>query len=208
MSLSHSVFRLATWRPPGSAFLTKVSVVGTFGYLAPEYFMNGKLSNKVDVYAFGVVLLELLSGRKSISSDAPKGQKSLATWAKPIVESVDARNMLDPDLGVHVDEDQAQRIVLAAKLCITQSVKLRPDMNQILKILNADINVNEWLNSNSDHWGNSEILDDNDDEVYPNSSAESHLSLALLDVCDGFTSFSSSTEQRNSISVEEYTKRR
>lgn len=78
---------------------------------------------------------------------------------------------------------------------------------QILKILNGDINADEWLDSKTGHWLDSEISDGNDDEVYPNSSAESHLSLALLDVCDDYTSFSS-TEQRNSISVDEYMKGR
>lgn len=49
-------------------------------YLAPEYFMYGKVNDKIDVYAFGVVLLELLSGRKPISNDNPKGQESLVMW--------------------------------------------------------------------------------------------------------------------------------
>lgn len=202
-----SDFGLAIWGPPASAFLTKVDVVGTFGYLAPEYFMYGKLSDKVDVYAFGVVLLELLSGRKPISSDAAKGQESLVMWAKPIIESGDASSILDPDLGGRVDEVQMQRMVLAARLCLTRSARLRPNMNQILKIINGDINVDEWLDYKCDHWVDSEISDDNDDEVYPNSSAESHLSLALLDVYDDSTSISS-TEQRSSISVEEYMKGR
>jgi len=48
--------------------------------LAPEYFMYGKVNDKIDVYAFGVVLLELLSGRKPISSGCPKGQESLVMW--------------------------------------------------------------------------------------------------------------------------------
>jgi serine/threonine protein kinase len=53
-------------------------------YLAPEYFMYGKVTDRVDVYALGVVLLELLSGRKSISSDgsSPKGQESLVMWVR------------------------------------------------------------------------------------------------------------------------------
>lgn len=49
-------------------------------YLAPEYFMHGKVSDKIDVYAFGVVILELLSGRKPIDSTHPKGQGSLVMW--------------------------------------------------------------------------------------------------------------------------------
>lgn len=57
-------------------------MVGTFGYLAPEYFMYGRVSDKIDVYAFGVVLLELISGRKPISSENPNGQESLVMWVR------------------------------------------------------------------------------------------------------------------------------
>ena len=49
-------------------------------YLAPEYFMHGRVTDKIDVYAFGVVLLELLSNRKPISNESPKGQESLVMW--------------------------------------------------------------------------------------------------------------------------------
>lgn len=77
-----SDFGLAMWGPTTSSFLTNGDVVGTFGYLAPEYFMYGKVSDKIDVYSFGVVLLELLSGRKPIRSDSPKGQESLVLWVR------------------------------------------------------------------------------------------------------------------------------
>lgn len=67
------------WSPTTLPFL-EVDLVGTFGYLAPEYFMSGKVSDRIDVYSFGVVILELLSGRKPISSDTSKGQESLILW--------------------------------------------------------------------------------------------------------------------------------
>lgn len=79
-----SDFGLAIWGPSNSSFLTDNDVVGTFGYLAPEYFMYGKVSDKIDVYSFGVVLLELLSGRKPISSESAKGQESLVMWVRPL----------------------------------------------------------------------------------------------------------------------------
>lgn len=56
------------------------NVRGTFGYLAPEYFQHGELSDKTDVYAFGVVLLELITGRKPIDIDKPCGDQNLVLW--------------------------------------------------------------------------------------------------------------------------------
>ena len=49
-------------------------------YLAPEYFQHGKVSDKTDVYAFGVVLLELITGRKPIESRSPPGEENLVLW--------------------------------------------------------------------------------------------------------------------------------
>lgn len=82
--LQLSDFGLALWGPAGArpSFITDNDVVGTFGYLAPEYFMYGKVSDKVDVYSFGVVLLELVSGRPPIGflEKPNEGQNSLIMW--------------------------------------------------------------------------------------------------------------------------------
>ncbi|XP_004505818.1 protein kinase STUNTED [Cicer arietinum] len=180
-----SDFGLAIWGPTTTSFLTQEDLVGTFGYLAPEYFMYGKVSEKIDVYAFGVVLLELISGREPISSEPCKGQESLVVWAKPIIENGDIKDLLDPKLEGNFDETQMQRMVLAASLCITRAARLRPKLKQILKILKGDNEVEYCFNEHSDNEENI------DDEVYPNSSAELHLSLALLGVDDDTTSCSS-----------------
>ncbi|KAG5118267.1 hypothetical protein AAZX31_12G031700 [Glycine max] len=186
-----SDFGLAVWGPTTSSFLTQ-DVVGTFGYLAPEYFMYGKVSDKIDVYAFGVVLLELISGREPINSAACKGQESLVVWAKPIIESGNVKGLLDPNLEGKFDEAQLQRMVLAASLCITRAARLRPKLSQILKILKGEEKVEYFLNSQGDNdQEDSENQENIDDEVYPNSSAELHLSLALLGVDDDSTSHSS-----------------
>ena len=79
-----SDFGLAVWGPTDSTHVIHSDVVGTFGYIAPEYFMRGRVSDKIDVYSFGVVLLELLSGRKPIGSETLKGQKSLVKWVRTL----------------------------------------------------------------------------------------------------------------------------
>ncbi|XP_059653981.1 protein kinase STUNTED isoform X2 [Cornus florida] len=202
-----SDFGLAIWGPTTSPFLTHSDVVGTFGYLAPEYFMYGKVSDKIDVYSFGVVLLELLSGRKPINSETPKGQESLIMWAKPKLERGDLASILDPNLDNEISEVQIQRMALAATLCLTRSARLRPKMNEILKILRGEKGVDEWVNSEFGDRNNSENQESNDDEVYPDSSAESHLGVALLDLDDNSTSFSS-MEQSSRLSLEDYFKGR
>ncbi|KAF7143492.1 hypothetical protein RHSIM_Rhsim05G0059400 [Rhododendron simsii] len=113
-----SDFGLAIWVPSDSSFLTDNDVVVTFRYLAPEYFMYGKVSDKINAYSFGVALLELLSGRKPISSESTKGQESLVMWAKPKLDSGDLRSILDPNLDGNIDEVQIQRMALAVRgLC-------------------------------------------------------------------------------------------
>ncbi|KAL5706445.1 hypothetical protein ACHQM5_024612 [Ranunculus cassubicifolius] len=179
-----SDFGLALWAST-SPLESHGDVAGTFGYLAPEYFMHGKISEKIDVYSFGVVLLELLSGKKPISTDTIKGQESLVLWAKPILESGEVTALLDPSFSENIDQVQMQRMILAANLCITRTARLRPEMNQILKLLQGEKDHEEWGKCHVRYQEEPENQDD--DEVYPDSSAGSQLGLALLDVEDDST---------------------
>lgn len=171
-----SDFGLAIWGPNSSLSETYTDVVGTFGYLAPEYFMYGKVTDKLDVYSFGVVLLELVSGRKPI--DSCKGQESLVIWAKPILESGSVKGLLDPMLGCY-DESQMQRMVKAATLCLTRAARLRPYMSQILRLLKGEEeSVETWVRAHVSENGD---VKDDDEEIYHNAN-KTHLSLALNDV--------------------------
>ncbi|OIW00694.1 hypothetical protein TanjilG_09663 [Lupinus angustifolius] len=174
-------FGLATWASASSSHITCTDVAGTFGYLAPEYFMYGKVTDKIDVYAFGVVLLELLSGRKPISNDYPKGQESLVMWASPILDSGKTLQLLDPSFGDNYDHEEMERMVLAATLCIRRDPKARPQMSLISKILQGDTDVIKWARLEVNASEAPEMLDD---EACAPSNLQSHLNLALLDVED------------------------
>lgn len=110
-------------------------VMGTFGYLAPEYAQSGKLTEKSDVYSFGVVLLELISGRKPIDQRQPVGQEVLVEWGRPLMsaalEDGDLDELVDPRLGNDYDEKEMFRMIEAAASCVRHSASKRPKMGQV-----------------------------------------------------------------------------
>ncbi|KAJ6405375.1 hypothetical protein OIU84_013353 [Salix udensis] len=193
-----SDFGLAKWAPTSSSHIICTDVAGTFGYLAPEYFMYGKVNNKIDVYAFGVVLLELLSGKMPLSNDLPKGQESLVMWAKPILNGGKVSQLLDSSLGDSYDRDQMERMVLAATLCVKRAPRARPQMSLVVKLLQGDAEVTKWARLQVNAAEESDVLDG---EECLRSSLRSHLNLALLDVEDDSLSLSSI---EHSISLEYY----
>lgn len=194
-------FGLAKWASTSSTYITCTDVAGTFGYLAPEYFMYGKVNDKVDVYAFGVVLLELLSGRKPISNDFPKGRESLVMWARPILHGGKISELLDPTLGENYDHQQLERMVLAATLCVRRAPRARPQMSHVVKLLHGDVDVvkSAQLQVSCDQ------SDAADDEACAYPNIQSHLNLALHDVEDDSSSMSIID---SNVSLEDYLKGR
>ncbi|XP_024399516.1 protein kinase STUNTED isoform X2 [Physcomitrium patens] len=133
-----SDFGLAKWAPTKASYLLCNDVVGTFGYLAPEYFMYGRVNDKIDVYAFGVVLLELITGRKPIDTTRLKGEENLVNWARPLLVDRALNRLVDPLLQGSYDEGQMNSMVIAALLCTQQSAQQRAQMSQILQVLGGD----------------------------------------------------------------------
>ncbi|KAG6555656.1 hypothetical protein Mapa_002892 [Marchantia paleacea] len=130
----------ARWQADGSVAV-RSSVVGTPGYLAPEYAESGHLSEKVDVYSFGVVLLELMSGRKAIDFNRPSvEQQFLADWARPLLEDFGrvVKEVLDLRIGNEYHHHELYCMVNAASLCIRKDPATRPNISQVLCILEGD----------------------------------------------------------------------
>ncbi|KAM7483829.1 hypothetical protein LguiB_008412 [Lonicera macranthoides] len=131
-------FGLARWQPDGDMGV-ETRVIGTFGYLAPEYAQSGQITDKADVYSFGVVLVELVTGRKAVDLTRPKGQQCLTEWARPLLEENAIDELVDPQLGDSYSEQEVYCMLQAASLCIRRDPHLRPRMSQVLRILEGDM---------------------------------------------------------------------
>lgn len=130
-------FGLARWQPDGDTGV-ETRVIGTFGYLAPEYAQSGQITEKADVYSFGVVLVELVTGRKAVDLNRPKGQQCLTEWARPLLEEYAIDELVDPRLGSHYSEQEVYCMLHAAALCISRDPHSRPRMSQVIRILEGD----------------------------------------------------------------------
>ncbi|KAK7252374.1 hypothetical protein RIF29_36274 [Crotalaria pallida] len=135
-------------------------VMGTFGYMAPEYATSGKLTDRSDVFSFGVVLLELITGRKPVDPTQPVGEESLVEWARPLllraIESGDFTELVDPRLeGQYVDSEM-YRMIEAAAACVRHSAPKRPSMAQVAIALDTG---DKYDLSNGVKLGQSTIYD-------------------------------------------------
>ncbi|KAF5203126.1 Receptor-like kinase, partial [Thalictrum thalictroides] len=138
-------------------------VMGTFGYMAPEYATSGKLTDKSDVYSFGVVLLELITGRKPVDSTQPLGEESLVEWARPLLaralDSEEFDGLVDPRLEKNYVESEVFRMIEAAAACVRHSATKRPRMGQVMRALDS---LDSADLSNGMRPGHSEVYDSTD----------------------------------------------
>ncbi|KAJ6684492.1 PROLINE-RICH RECEPTOR-LIKE PROTEIN KINASE PERK8 [Salix viminalis] len=136
-------------------------VMGTFGYMAPEYARSGKLTEKSDVYSFGVVLLELITSRKPVDASQPPGDEGLVEWARPLLtsalESEDFEALVDPELEKNYVPSEMFRMIEAAAACVRHSAAKRPRMSQVARALGLSDDSSDL--SNGMKPGQSEIFD-------------------------------------------------
>ncbi|KAF8364925.1 hypothetical protein HHK36_033099 [Tetracentron sinense] len=138
-------FGLARFFPDDYTHIS-TNVKGTFGvellstswYLDPEYVTSGKLTDRSDVFSFGVMLLELITGHRPVNKTSSMPQ-SLVEWARPwlkkALEDGNFDSLIDPRLAKDYDPEEVTRMVACAAACVNHSARHRPPMNQIVRAL-------------------------------------------------------------------------
>eukprot|EP01018_Ginkgo_biloba_P041198 Gb_00029 [translate_table: standard] len=113
-------------------------VAGTYGYMAPEYAMRGQLSVKADVYSFGVLLLEIVSGRKNTDSNLPLEAQNLLEWTWRLYKRGQILDVIDEELVRSCPQEQALRCIHVGLLCVQADPALRPPFSNVILMISSN----------------------------------------------------------------------
>lgn len=112
-------------------------IIGTYGYMAPEYAMHGQFSVKSDVFSFGILILEIISGKKNNLPCQSGPAENLLSYAWKHWKEGITLELMDPTLSNCYSRDEAQRCIHIALLCVQEDPEDRPTMAQVLLMLNS-----------------------------------------------------------------------
>ncbi|KAL2477804.1 Protein kinase superfamily protein [Forsythia ovata] len=132
-----SDFGLAKLLGAGTSHIT-TRVMGTFGYVAPEYANTGLLNEKSDVYSFGVVLLEAITGRDPVDYGRPAQEVNLVDWLKMMVGSRRSEEVIDPYMDTRPSTRALKRALLTVLRCVDPDSNKRPRMSQVVQMLESE----------------------------------------------------------------------
>lgn len=130
-------FGFAKLIPDGATHVT-TRVKGTLGYLAPEYAMLGKASESCDVYSFGILLLELATGKKPLEKVSATMKRTITDWALPMVVEKKIDELADPKLNGDYNADELKRVILVALTCSDSRPEKRPTMLEVVELLKGE----------------------------------------------------------------------
>ncbi|KAL8159961.1 hypothetical protein V2J09_001498 [Rumex salicifolius] len=143
------------------------AVRGTIGHIAPEYLSTGKSSEKTDVFGYGIMLLELITGQRAfdLARLANDDDVMLLDWVKGLLKEKKLEMLVDPDLKIYT-ETEVEQLIQVALLCTQSSPMDRPKMSEVVKMLEGDGLAERW-----DEWQKVEILRE-EVELAPHSSSD------------------------------------
>ncbi|KAH8956820.1 hypothetical protein BDL97_07G062200 [Sphagnum fallax] len=132
-----SDFGLAKLLGSGKSHVT-TRVMGTFGYVAPEYANTGLLNERSDVYSFGVLLMEIITGRDPVDYNRAAGEINLVDWLKQMVGNRRSEEVADPSMELKPTSRALKRSLLVALRCVDPDALKRPKIGHVVHMLEAE----------------------------------------------------------------------
>ncbi|MED6210638.1 hypothetical protein PIB30_066085 [Stylosanthes scabra] len=136
-----SDFGLAKLLGSHNSYVT-TRVMGTFGYVAPEYASTGMLNERSDVYSFGILIMEVITGRNPVDYSLPPEEVNLVDWLKKMVSNRNPEGVLDPKLPEKPTLRALKRVLLVALRCTDPNAQKRPKMGHVIHMLEAEDSLN------------------------------------------------------------------
>jgi somatic embryogenesis receptor kinase 1 len=135
------------------------AVRGTIGHIAPEYLSTGKSSEKTDVFGFGIMLLELITGQRAfdLARLANDDDVMLLDWVKGLLKERKVDLLVDPDLKQNYDQKEVEELIQVALLCTQGSPSDRPKMGEVVRMLEGDGLAERW-----EEWQKVEVVRNQD----------------------------------------------
>ncbi|WVZ12789.1 hypothetical protein V8G54_017319, partial [Vigna mungo] len=151
-----SDFGLAREGPTGDKTHVSTAVVGTQGYAAPEYVQTGHLKAQSDIWSFGVVLYEILTGRRALNRNRPIGEQKLVEWVKHYpANSSRFSTIIDRRLNNQYSLAAARKVANLADCCLKKNPEHRPSMNQIVETLKQALQDSQTQNTSPNNTSKS-----------------------------------------------------
>ncbi|KAK7328181.1 hypothetical protein VNO77_22280 [Canavalia gladiata] len=145
------------------------AVRGTIGHIAPEYLSTGKSSEKTDVFGYGVMLLELITGQRAfdLARLANDDDVMLLDWVKGLLKDKKLETLVDADLQGNYNDEEVEQLIQVALLCTQGSPMERPKMSEVVRMLEGDGLAEKW-----DQWQKDEMFrqDFNNNMHHPNAN--------------------------------------
>ncbi|KAL8128795.1 hypothetical protein V2J09_017950 [Rumex salicifolius] len=143
------------------------AVRGSIGHIAPEYLSTGKSSEKTDVFGYGVMLLELITGQRAFDlARLANDDVMLLDWVKGLLKDRKVETLVDGDMNGEYEQEEVEQLIQVALLCTQGSVAERPKMAEVVRMLEGDGLAQRW-----DKWQKNEMFLQKELHHYNNAAA-------------------------------------
>ncbi|XP_031127570.1 BRASSINOSTEROID INSENSITIVE 1-associated receptor kinase 1-like, partial [Ipomoea triloba] len=145
------------------------AVRGTIGHIAPEYLSTGKLSDKTDVFGYGVMLLEIISGQMAfdLARLANDDDAMLLDWVKELLKDKKYETLVDTDLQGGFVEEEVEQLIQVALLCTQNSPLERPKMSEVVRMLEGDGLAEKWEEWQKKETFRADLIDNSTSNIRP-----------------------------------------